>query len=386
MMIWNTSSGRPGHGNRRGKHGRGKSDGWRQGIKIGVVTYDFFPFIGGIGRHTSLMFSELKRPDMLFFSPACNSRPRHIRINFRAIRLFKQVGVSIWLFFNVYRIISEYHLDKLNVHSGPGGVFLTQRLPIPVIVTCHHTYWQQYHYIRSQFWKRVFFPFEKKTYRLATRIVCVSEDTKRILVEQYDIPEEKITIIHNAVDTNSFYPLKKQKTPNSILYVGRIDKRKGIEFLIRSMALVKQEIPDTVLLIGGAGKDSVKMKSLANKFDLDQNITFLGFVREEQLNNLYNSAEVIVVPSIFEGFGLTVIEALAAGTRVIGTDVDGIREILKNENYGVLVKYGDCSALAGAIISELKNQKRVPPISPEYQLGRFIGRYQQVLDETAVMP
>jgi glycosyltransferase involved in cell wall biosynthesis len=332
------------------------------------------------------MFSELKGLDILFFSPASNSLPRHIRINFWAIRLFKQVGLSIWLFFRIYRMISEYRLNKLNIHSGPGGVLLIQRLPIPVIVTCHHTYWQQSHYIRSQFWKRVFLPFEKRTYQLAARIVCVSEDTKRILVEHYDISEEKITVIHNAVDTNKFYSLKKQKTPHSALYIGRLDKRKGIEFLIRSMAIVKQEVPDAALLVGGTGRDLVRMKSLVGRLNLERNVTFLGFVPDDQLNSFYNQVQCVVVPSIFEGFGLTVIEALAAGTRVVGTEVDGIREILKNEGNGVLVKYGDTSALADAIIAELKNQKGVPPISPEYQSGRFISQYHHVLDETVMTP
>jgi glycosyltransferase involved in cell wall biosynthesis len=322
--------------------------------------------------------------DMLFFSPARNSLPRHIFVNFWAIRFLKQLGVSIWLFFNVYRIISEYHLDKLNIHSGPGGVFLTQRLPIPVIVTCHHTYWQQYTQIKSQFWKRLFLPFEKITYRLATRIVCVSEDTKRILVEQYDIPAQKIIVIHNAVDTKSFYPLNIQKMPNGILYVGRIDKRKGIDFLIRSMALVIHQIPNAHLIVGGTGSHVTKMNYLVRRLNLNSNVTFIGFVSDDKLNLLYNQAECVVVPSIFEGFGLTIIEALAAGTRVVGTDVDGIREILKHEDYGVLVKYGDCSALASAIVSELKNQKIVASIGPEYQTDRFASRYQQVLDETTV--
>jgi glycosyltransferase involved in cell wall biosynthesis len=350
------------------------------------VTYDFFPFIGGIGRHTSLMFSELKHLDMLFFSPARNSLPRHIRINFWAVRFFKQLGVSIWLFFNVNRIISEYRLDKLNVHSGAGGVLLIQRLAVPVIVTCQHTYWQQCHYIRSQFWKQIFLPFERRTYRLASRIVCPSEDTKRILVEQYAVSEEKITLIPDPVNTNSFYPLEKQKTPNSILYIGRIDKRKGVDFLIRSMALVKQQVPGAHLLIGGKGSHLAKMKSLVRRLNLDRNVTFLGFVPDDELNSLYNQAQCVVVPSLFEGFGLTVIEALAAGTRVVGTNVDSIREILKNSDYGVLVNYGDRSALAGAIIAELKDQKSVPPISRKYQTSWFVSHFQQVLDETTVTP
>jgi glycosyltransferase involved in cell wall biosynthesis len=349
--------------------------------KIGVITYDFFPFIGGIGRVTYTLYCELKNKNILFFSPANNLLSGHIRVKFWAVRFFKQVGVSIWLFFHASRIISEYRLDKLNIHSGPGGVLLTRRLPIPVIVTCHHTHWQQYHHIRSLFWNRLFLPFEKRTYRLAASIVCVSEDTKRILVEHYGISPEKITVIHNAVDTGKFYPLNVPKHRNTLLYVGRVDKRKGIEFLIRSMTFVREQVPDALLLVGGTGGYLGKMKSLVSRLRLDRNVTFLGFVPDDQLNLLYNQAQCVVVPSIFEGFGITVIEALAAGTRVVGTNVDGIRSILTSGDYGSLVPYGDHHALAGAIVSELRNPKSAQGLRPEYQVDQFRDRYLKVLEE-----
>jgi len=362
---------------------RTTTDGyWRFVIKVGVITYDYSPFIGGIGRHTHLMFSELKRLDLLFFSPGRNSLPRHVRVNFWAVRFLKQVGVSIWLFFHGSRIISEYRLNKLNIHSGAGGVLLIRRLPIPVIVTCHHTYWQQYHYIRSQFWKRLFLPFEIRTYRLATRIVCVSEATKCILLEHYGIPEDKITLIYNAVDTGKFYPLNVPKLRNTLLYIGRIDKRKGIEFLIRSMTFVRDQIPDALLLVGGKGPYFEKMKTLVNRLDLGRNVTFLGFVPDEQLNALYNQAQCVVVPSMFEGFGIAVIEALAAGTRVVGTDVDGIREILQSGEYGRLSPYGDHHALAEAIVAELRSPRRAPGLRTEYLVDQFRDRYVKILEET----
>jgi glycosyltransferase involved in cell wall biosynthesis len=349
--------------------------------RIGIITYDFFPLIGGIGRHTYLMFSKLKDKDLLFFSPSDNSLPRHIRINSLFVRIFKQVGVSIWLHCNVFRILSEYRLDKLNIHTGPGGVLLVRKLPVPVIVTCHHTYRQQYQHIKSQFWKRIFLPFEKRTYQLATKIVCVSDATRRALVNDYKIPEGKIFTVYNAVDTNKFHPLGTEKNPHSIVYVGRIDKRKGIEFLIRSMPVVVQQIPDVLLLVGGIGGHLEKMKSLVRRLKLERNVTFLGFVPDDQLNSLYNQARCVIVPSIFEGFGITAIEALAAGTRVVGTDVDGIREILQGGEYGRLAAYGDHCALAAAIISEIKDPLRVQELRPEYQVEQFRNRYLEMLEE-----
>lgn len=351
--------------------------------KIGIATYDFFPLIGGIGRHTYLMFSALKDLELLVFSPALNELPRHVRIRFWPIALIKQVGVSLWLHFNALDIVSRHRLDLLNVHSGAGGVLLVRRLPVPVLVTCHHTYRQQYGYIRSQFWKRIFLPFEARTYRLAARIVCVSRDTKRSLVEQYGIPEEKITVIYNAVDTERFHPLATEKSPDSILYLGRIDKRKGIEFLIRSMPLVVEQIPEARLVVGGKGSHLKRMQSLVARLKLERNVTFLGFVPDEELNALYNRAQVAVVPSIFEGFGITVIEALAAGTRVVGTDVDGIREILQGGEYGRLAPYGDRRALADAIVAELREPRKAPQLHPEYRVDQFRSRYLQVMEGAA---
>lgn len=349
-------------------------------IRLGVITYDFFPLIGGIGRHTSLMFAELKGKDLLLFSPSDNPDPRHIRITTRLIDFFKQAGVSFWLHFNAFRVISRYYLDRVNVHAGPGGVLCVRRLPVPVIVTCHHTYRQQISHIRSQFWKIIFLPFEKRTYQLADRIVAVSEATKDALVEHYSISEHKVTVIHNAVDISRFHPLGIPKIPHLLLYVGRIDKRKGIEFLIRSLPLVRELIPDVHLMVGGKGRYLERMKDLVSRLDLKRNVTFLGFVPDDRLNELYNQARCVIVPSIFEGFGMTVIEALAAGTRVVGTDVDGIREILGSGEYGRLVPYGNNQALADAIVGELNEPKRAGALRAEYLVEQFRKRYLEALE------
>ena len=326
------------------------------------------------------MYRELNRSELLFFSPADNSLAGHIRIRFRPIRLCKQVGVSLWLFLKGKSLISDHGLEQLNIHAGPGGVLYIRKLPIPVIVTCHHTYWQQYTQIRSQFWKRIFLPLERRTYRLADRIICDCEATKQVLIERYALPADKMTVIHCAVDTVRFHCLNLEKKPHTLLYVGRIATRKGIDFLIRSIPLVLQALPAARLLVGGKGEELAKMKALVRKLGVEQSVTFLGFVPDEELNRLYNEAECVVVPSVFEGFGITVIEALAAGTRVVGTDVDGIRETLESREQGRLVPYGDTRALADAIVAELREPKRAGELRPEYRVELFRERYQELFD------
>ena len=325
------------------------------------------------------MHSELAGADLLFFSPAENQLARHVRIKFWPVRFIKQVAVSIWLHCNAPRIIAEHGLEKLNIHTGPGGVLLVRKLPVPVVVTCHHTYRQQCRHIGSQFWKRIFIPFEQRTYQLATRIICVSDATRRALVEEYGVPEQKVVTVYNAVDPHRFHPIGRPKNPRTIVYVGRIDKRKGIEFLIRTMPLVREQVPDALLLVGGKGAYLEKMQSLVKQLGLERQVRFLGFVPDDQLNALYNAAQFAVVPSMFEGFGITVIEALAAGTRVVGTDVDGIREILAGGEYGRLAAYGDSQALAGAIVAELTRPQAAPPLPPKYGIEQFRNGYLAAL-------
>ena len=335
--------------------------------------------IGGIGSLTYTLYRQLHDSDLLFFSAADNSLPGHIRVKGWSIRLFKHVGVSIWLLLKGRQIISAYGLDKLNVHAGPGGVLVIRKLPIPLIVTCHHTYWQQYSHIKAQFWKRIFLPFERRTYDLADRIICDCEDTKQVLITRYGIPVEKLTVIHCAVDPAKFHFENLPKRPHSLLYLGRIAQRKGIDFLIRSMPLVVRAIPDVQLLVGGRGDCLERMKSLVRQLDLERNVTFLGFVPDDRLNTLYNQAQCVVVPSVFEGFGITVIEALAAGTRVVGTDTDGIREIMKSGEYGRLVPYGNYLALADALIAELNEPKRAGALAAHYLVEQFRERYLEAL-------
>ncbi len=342
------------------------------------MTYDFFPRIGGIGSLTHTLYGQLRSPDTLFFSPARNSLPGHIRIGCPGISTLKQGAVSIWLLFNGAALISRHRLEKLNIHAGPGGVLYLRKLPIPVIITCHHTYWQQYTHIGSQFWKRIFLPLERRTYRLADSIVCDCHDTRKVLIRRYGITPEKIGVIQCAVETERFHPLDEPREPHSLLYVGRISKRKGIDLLIRSIPLVLKEVPGARLLVAGKGEQLKKMKELVRKLGLESSVTFLGFVPDGELNRLYNQAVCAVVPSIFEGFGISVIEALAAGTRVVGTDVDGIREILSSGEYGRLVPYGDTTALAEAMIAELMNPQRAGELRPEYRVELFRQRYDEI--------
>jgi glycosyltransferase involved in cell wall biosynthesis len=321
---------------------------------LGIFTDDYLPFTGGMGRYVSDMSCRLPREDTVIFSPRDNCIVNHHKVNPPLHSWLGNISLSFWLHWNLDSIIRRWSLNRINIHCGPGGLFVLKKPKVPMIATCHHTWWQQSHYIREQFWKKVFIPLEIQTYRLADRIICVSEDSRNILVEKYGIPAQKSVVIHPGIDTEKFFPLEgTEKIPHSILYVGRVDKRKGIDFLIRSMNEVVTHLREATLYVGGTGKDLAAMKAYSKENGLEKNIRFLGFIPDEELNLWYNRVQCVVIPSVFEGFGLTAVEAMAAGTSVICTAVDSLRYLVEDGISGSVVTYGEECDLSTKIVSLL---------------------------------
>lgn len=328
-------------------------------MKIGLITQDFYPFIGGQGRHIYEIIKRFRNNSEIIisvFSPKDSNHNNHIQIFSITDKMGKNISLSFFVNLYINNIIKKHSIDKIHIHCGPGGLFLLRKLNIPVVATCHHTYWQQSTYIKGQSWKKIFWLFEKRTYQIANEVICVSEDSKKILTKKYGIDASKIIVIQNGVDIEKFHPIESvKKINNSLLYVGRIDARKGVDFLIRSMLSVILKNPEVKLFVGGKGKLLPELKKYVIENDLYENIKFIGFIPDDELNEWYNKVKCVVVPSIFEGFGITVIEAMAAGTPVIGTNVDGIKSIIKNGENGYLVEYGDIDSLANLIIDVLRN-------------------------------
>jgi len=326
---------------------------------LGIFTDDFYPFIGGMGRYVHELTRRLPRGRVRIFSPCRNHIPNHVRVEPALHRRLQNLSYSFWLHRHIERIIDAYRLTRINIHCGPGGLFLLRSLHVPVIATCHHTYWQQSHRIPSQFWKRVFIPFEKQTYRNAGRVLCQSPDTEDVLSKRYGIDPADIAVNPIGIDPGQFHPIEgSTKIPESLLFVGRLGKRKGVDFLLRSMHGVVEKMPGVMLYIGGSGKGQRRLQKYVHKHHLSENVTFLGHIPGNRMNEWYNRVNCVVVPSMFEGFGLTVTEAMAAGTPVIATQVDSLRNLIADGVDGSLVPYGNVRMLGQRICSLLSDPEK----------------------------
>lgn len=328
-------------------------------MRVAVITYDFYPIIGGQGRHVFELwkrFQEDQEIEIHVFSPCENELARHHSV-FRACRhRGRNLSFSILMSLSLKRWAHSYHIDLFHLQGGPGGLPLLFRRPDkPILYTVHHTYAQQYQLVPGQRWKRALSLLERRSYLRTDRFTADSSSTKQSLVEHYQVDPEKVEVLPTGIDRTFFRPLGLPRIPDSLLFVGRLDERKGVKFLLKAMADVHREMASVHLYIAGAGKLRRSLERYVKHHDLDRSVTFLGFISDDDLVRWYNRAQVVVIPSVFEGFGLTAIEALACGTPVIATRTAGLQEIIRDGENGRLVRYGDVEGLADAVTATLRN-------------------------------
>ncbi len=221
--------------------------------------------------------------------------------------------------------------------------------------------------IRQRLVYKVMYSIEKFCLDRSNEIVVLSEFSKNLLINNYNVPGGKIKVIPGGVDTQRFVlvgdkreTIKKQlslpKDKIILLTIRRFTPRMGLENLIEAMSYVVKEKKNVLLVIGGAGFLKEKLECLVARYALKENIQFRGFIPEEQLSLYYQAANVFILPTIaLEGFGLIILEALACGTPVLGTPVGAIPEVLGRLNQNLLFKDTKPISMAQGILAFLSS-------------------------------
>lgn len=329
---------------------------------VGIFTHDLYPFKPwGQGRYVFDLVRHLvpkRKGRLTVFSPSDNIEwPFHVRL-FPGSHdsLGKNISFSLKLARVMEKLIDRYRLDLVHFQGGPGGLFLFKRPSVPVVYTVHHTYYQQQKYIRFQRWKYLLYLLERRSYKKAEQIIAVSPSTRKVLLQHYFVSPATCSTIPNGVDLSEFHPLHQVRRPNSLLFIGRLEKRKGIDFLIKAVACVRYIIPDVkVYLVGGGNLDRSTVQYI-KRHNLMPHLSFEGTIPDKMVNVWYNRVTAVVIPSVFEGFGLTAIESMASGTPVIATRVDGLKDIVIHGKNGLLAAYNDDRALGAHIINVLTDE------------------------------
>ena len=204
---------------------------------------------------------------------------------------------------------------------------------------------------------------EKRQFKKLNNVITISNASKHHIMTKYHIKESSIKVIPIGVDTSRYNPsnyseeIRKKLGNNILLYSGRMVQRKKIPVLLYAMKYVIKEIPDVHLILIGDGPLLKSFKNLAKSLEIQNNVTFLGFVSEKELLKYYATSDIYVFPSELEGFGQVIIEAMASGTPVICANKLPMSEIVGEG--GKVFKLSDSKDLSKKIIKLLSNREEL---------------------------
>jgi phosphatidylinositol alpha-mannosyltransferase len=337
-------------------------------MRIALVSPYDFPFPGGVTQHISYLdkhFRELGH-EVKIIAPCAGSEPEQLADNV-VVTTTKVISIpfsgstaripySPLVNWRVRKALHEETFDIVHAHEP-----LT--LPVPIMALTHsravnvgtfHAY-RDTHVI-YRYGRRIFQPFFDKL----DGKIAVSEAAKDTVARYFG---GEFVIIPNGIDVQRFggdevQPIAEylDGRPN-ILFVGRLEPRKGFRYLLRAFPQVKEEFPRARLIVVGAyEKEEVAEHLLYAREHHLTGVKFVGRVSDDDLPRYYRTCDVFCAPSTgFESFGIVLLEAMAAGKPTVATDIPGYRDLLADGREGFLAEPKNESALAQAIIRILKN-------------------------------
>ena len=225
--------------------------------------------------------------------------------------------------------------QKINIFFSPAH-YIPRFCPIPTVVTIHDL---SYFYYPEEFLKKDLFQLKnwtKYSVEKAKKIIAVSQTTKKDIVKFYHIPEEKIEVIYNGGPSRHSDPERakrveseeSKKNKKYFLYVGTLQPRKNIDTLIDAYSIFRKNHPEYKLII--AGKKGWLYEHIYKKveeLDLQKEVEFKGYVTDNELAVLYQNAFCFVLPSLYEGFGIPILEAMSFDCPVITSFTSSLPEV-----------------------------------------------------------
>jgi len=293
-----------------------------------------------------------------FIAVCCGTFPEPFTFSIRAYNRLKG-------------LLSKYKFDIVHDNQCLGyGLLLMKRLGIPVVTTIHHpvpidrelelaqakTWWDKF---RLKRW----YSFTNMQYRVTPgvdRIITVSENSATDIKRVFNVPDDLLRVVLNGIDTDIFNcDGNIPKVPNSLIMVSSgAGHTKGGPYLFKALHQLKDDYNIKLTVIGSAPPESEQAK-LVREYGLEDRIHFTGKIEREELLRLYASAEIAVVPSLYEGFGLPAAEAMSCGLPVISSTAGALPEVVgKDGSTGILVPPADSTALATAITQLINDPQR----------------------------
>ncbi len=336
-------------------------------MKIGIISERLNRPLTGVGTYTQHLIKEL--------SKICSKNEIYL-VDYSDYKLFEDLNkiiIASWIKYlpmksYCWHLYSQFKLSNNNhdldiIHSPENASLFVKLKDQKKIITTYDLIPKFYpdtidHITLFRF--KYLFP---RTLKTADKIIAISNSTKKDLIDYFNIPEGKIKVILLAAD-EKFKPLNKDETEEIkrrynlnfpfILYVGNLAKHKNIPALIKAFyKITKKGISHKLVITGKRGCKYKEIFETIDKLNLQDDVMFTGYVSDEDLPALYNAAELFVYPSLYEGFGLPPLEAMACGTPVITSNTSSLPEVVGDA--GIMVDPHDVDELADTMYDVLTN-------------------------------
>ena len=309
-------------------------------MRVTFVSYDDEPPQGGQGVMLRGMRRVLEGRGIAV--DTLSGRGEHA-VEFPNVTGRPPLDFSLWVNRNPDALVRSAP-DIVHVYGGPGGVLLLRRLAVPVVYTANHTYRQAF--VPSDP-RRALGTVEGAAYRRAARVLPISQSTADA-VRAMGVPASRVEVVAPGVELPALDPAVRE--PGRMLFVGRLEKEKGAVTAAAVMRRVLQRRPGWSGIVVGSGRMERAVREAAAGSD---RIAVAGRLDDDALATELARASVVIMPSRFEGLGLVALEAQARGTPVVGYDVTGLRDAVREG--GILVADDDAEALYRACLRVLQD-------------------------------
>jgi glycosyltransferase involved in cell wall biosynthesis len=360
-------------------------------MNVLMLTPDFYPVWGGVGSYVNQIAKKMPKNHVihiltpkrtqygnkkLFDQKYLDNFPENVQIH--------QIGESKDTFFYNFtfqlncrkvlkKIVRSFDIDIIHSQSSMPDLFVSpKKLGIPIVTTIHTTIEGQINTMRflgknfgeldfsEKMTKCLAFPLkhiENKYYDTDRNYITVSNWSKKEIIKQKKIDEDKIKVIHNGVEpkrfdiskkySKKFFPELYDIESPKILYLSRLIKSKGIDYLTKAAPKILENMDAHFIFAGPGKKPELNIPR--------ENYTFLGYVPYENTPFLHKLSDIFILPSLYENCPMSILEAMASSKGVITSNVGGIPELINDKN-GILIPAQNSDIIAESILKLLNNE------------------------------